>query len=262
MPSDSNARGRVLAAFLFLFVFLVTGGYFLTGLDKLQDRSAARESQAALQGITDPAQIDEALGQNPSNKILRLMSAAVKAAYETRAATEKLSGEIEPPSISKDINFGKVSRGDLEALRRDLKTAEANATSFLPRYVALYKSERDKVKNDARSLHLDKDTLDSLLVGIDMRHAKIIALTSRVLAALADYYRAYDKYVAFLAGEFGSYKVVEGQFIFPIQRTVERYNVAANAMTAAAKRVADLEEERKKLKQPLQEEWAQFVNAK
>jgi hypothetical protein len=83
-----------------------------------------------------------------------------------------------------------------------------------------------------------------------------------VLAALADYYRAYDKYVAFLAGEFGSYKVVEGQFIFPIQRTVERYNVAANAMTAAAKRVADLEEERKKLKQPLQEEWAQFVNAK
>jgi hypothetical protein len=262
MPSDSNARGRVLAAFLFLFVFLAVGGYFLTGLGKLQDQSAARESQAALQGITDPAQIDEALGQHPSNKILRLMSTAIKAANETRVATEKLSREIEPPSISKDINFGKVSRGDLEALRHDLKTAEANAATFLPRYVALNKTERDKVENDARSLHIDKETLDNLLAGIDKRHTKIIALTSRVLSALADYYRAYEKYVAFLAGEFGSYKVIEGQFIFPLQRTVERYNVAANAMTAAAKHIAELEEERKKLKQPLQEEWAQFVNAK
>ncbi len=262
MPSDSNGRGRVLAAFLFLFVFLIAGGYFLTGLDKLQDRSAVRESLMVLRGITDPAQIDDALAQNPSNKILRLMSTAIKAANETRLATEKLSGEIEPPSISKDINFGKVSRGDLDALRHDLKMAEANATTFLPRYVALYKAERDKVRNDALSLHIDKDTLENLLAGIDKRHANSIALTSRVLSALADYYRAYEKYVAFLAGELGSYKVVEGQFIFPLQRTVERYSVAANAMTAAAKRVAEIEEERKKLKAPLQEEWAQFVSAK
>ncbi|HLX17130.1 MAG TPA: hypothetical protein VKS24_18245 [Bradyrhizobium sp.] len=262
MPSDSNGRGRVLAAFLFLFIFLVAGGYFVTGLDKLQDRNTLRESQAALQSITDPAQIDEALRQNPSNKILRLMSMAIKATNETRAATEKLSGEIEPPSVSKAVDFGKASRGDLEALRHDLKAAEANATSFLPRYVALYKAERDKVENDARSLRLDKDTMGNLLAGIDKRHAKTIALTSRVLSALADYYRAYEKYVAFLVGELGSYKVVDGQFIFPLQRTVERYGVAANAMTAAAKRVAELEEERKKLKPPLQEEWAQFVRAK
>ena len=262
MLSDSNARRRVLAAFLFLFVFLATAAYFVAGLGKLHDRTAARESQTALQGITDPAQIDAALAQHPSNKILRLMSMATKAANETRAATDKLSSEVEPASISKDINFGKVSRGDLEALRNDLKTAEANATSFLPRYVALLKAERDKVENYARSLHVEKDTVSTLLAGIDTRHAKFVALTSKVLAARADYYRAYEKYVAFLAGEFGSYKVVDGQFIFPLQRTVDRYNVAANTMATAAKRVAELEEERKALKPPLQEEWAQFVNAK
>jgi hypothetical protein len=262
MLSDSSARRRVLAAFLFLFVCLAAGAYFVAGLSKLQDLTVARESQTALQGITDPAQIDAALAQHPSNRILRLMSMAAKAANETRAATEKLSSDVEPASISKDVNFGKVSRGDLEALRNDLKTAEANATSFLPRYVALIKAERDKVENYALSLHVEKDTVATLLAGIDRRHAKFVALTSKVLAARADYYRAYEKYVAFLVGEFGSYKVVEGQFIFPLQRTVDRYNVVANTMATAAKRVAELEEERRSLKPPLQEEWAQFVNAK
>jgi hypothetical protein len=262
MPSDPNVRRRVLAAFLFLFACLGAGAYFVTALGKLQDGTAARESQTPLQGITDPAQIDAALQQHPSNRILRLMAMATKAANETHAATEKLSGDIEPPSVSKDVNFGKVSRGDLEALRNDLKTAEANATAFLPRYVALFKAERDKVENYARSLHVEKDVILNLLTGIDKRHAKIIALTAAVLSARADYYRAYEKYVAFLASEFGSYKVVDGQFIFPLQRTVDRYNVVANTMTGAAKRVAALEEERKALKQPLQEEWAQFVDGK
>src|SRR5271169_197252 len=260
MPSDPNARSRVLVAFLFLFALLAAGAYFVPELGRLQERSTTRDSQTALQGITNPAQIDEALSQHPSNKILRLMSMATKAANETRAATEKLSGEIEPPSISKDVNFGNVSRGDLEALRSDLKTAEANATAFPPRYVALFKAERDKVESHALSLHIEQDTVNNLLTGIDRRHASTVALVSKMLSARADYYRAYEKYVALLAGEFGSYKVVDGQFIFPLQRTVERYNVAANAMTAAAKHVAELEEERKALRQPLQEEWAQFVN--
>jgi len=250
------------AAFISLFVCLIAGTYFVAELIKLQERTTARENQAALQGISDPAQIDAALGQHPTNKILRLMSMATRAADETRTAAEKLSGEIEPVSIAKDVDFGKASRGDLEALRNDLKAAGTNATAFVPRYVALFKNERDNVENHARSLHVDKDIVSSLLAGLDKRHAKTIELISRQLAARADYYRAYEKYVALLAGEFGSYKVVDGQFVFPLQRTVERYNAAANAMTASAKRIAELEEERKALKQPLQEEWEQFVNAK
>jgi hypothetical protein len=262
MPSDQNARWRMPAAFIFLFVCLGAGAYFVPELIKLQERTTARESQAIMQGINDPAQIDAALGQHPTNKILRLMSMATRAADETRTATEKLSAEIEPPSIAKNVDFGKASRGDLESLRNDLKTAEANATAFMPRYLALFKNERDNVENYARSLHVDKDIVGSLSAGIDKRHAKTLDVISRQLAARADYYRAFDKYIGLLAGEFGSYKVVDGQFIFPLQRTVERYNAAANAMTAAAKRITELEEERKALKEPLQEEWEQFVNAR
>jgi hypothetical protein len=43
---------------------------------------------------------------------------------------------------------------------------------------------------------------------------------------------------------------------------VDRYNVAAQAMTVAAKRVAELEEERKRLLKSQQEGWEQFVSGK
>jgi hypothetical protein len=100
--------------------------------------------------------------------------------------------------------------------------------------------------------------LDSL----DKRHAEIEAFTSRMLAARADFYRAYGNYVAILVGEFGSYNVANGQFVFPFQRTVDRYNAAADAMSVAAKRVAELEEERKNLLKSQQEAWLQFVSGK
>ena len=265
MPSDPNPNTRVRIAFLCLFVFMVVlsvGAYFVADLRKLQDSIAARESQTALQGITDPRQMDEALRQHPSNKFLQMMAMATRAADETGAATEKLSNEVEPPAISKGINLGAASRSDLEALRRDLKTAEANATALMPRYVALLKTERANVEKYALSLHLDKDTISRLLDRLDRRQAEITALISRTSSARADFYRAYENYVAVLVGEFGSYKVVDGQFIFPFQHTVDRYNVAAHAMTAAAKRVAELEEERKRLLKSQQEGWERLVNGK
>jgi hypothetical protein len=244
-----------------MIVFSV-GAYYVADLGRLQERIAARESQAALQGTTDARQIDEALKQHPSNKFLQLIAMATRAADETSAATEKLSNEIEPPAIAKNINLGMASRSDLEALRRDLKTAAANATASMPRYVALLKTERDNVEKYALSLHVEKDTIGRVLDSLDKRHAEIAAFTSRMLPARADFYRAYEDYVAVLVEEFGAYKVVDGQFIFPFQRTVNRYNAAAHAMTAAAKRVADLEEERKNLKKAQQERWQQFVNGK
>jgi hypothetical protein len=267
MPSGSNANARVrtAVAFVFLFVSIIVlsvGAYFVAHLGRLQEGIAAREAQAELQGITDPEQIDEALGRHPSNRFLQLMAMANKAARETRASAEKLSSEIEPPALARNINLGTAGRSDLEALRSVLKTAEANATASLPRYAGLFKAERDKIENYARSLHFEKDTVSSLLEGVDKRHSKAMAFTSRLLAGRADYYRAYGNYVAVLAGEFGSYKVVDGQFIFPFQRTVDRYNAAANAMTAATKRVAELEEERKTLTQSPREEWEPFVNGK
>ncbi len=264
MPSSPNANSRARIVFLFLFFMIVfsVGAYFASDLGKLQDSLAARETQAALQGITEPAQIDEALRQYPSNKILQMMAMAIKAANGTSAATEKLSNELEPPAILKAGNLAALSRSDLESLRRDLKTAEANATTFLPRYVALLKTERDNVEKYALSLHLGKDTVGRLLDNVDKRHADITALTARMLSARADYYRAYENYVAVLVREFGTYKVVNGEFIFAFQHIVDRYNVAANAMTVAAKRVAELEEERQSQLKSQQEKWLQLVNGK
>lgn len=262
MPSDPNSKTRIVVAFLFLVMVFSVGAYYVGDLAKLQDSIAAGERQTALQGVTDPGQIDEALRQHPENKFLQLMAMAAKAANETSAAIEKLSREIEQPAISINSNLGGASRSDLEALRRDLKTAEANATTFMPRYTALLKTERDRVEQYARSLNAGNDTSNKLLANIDKRHAEIAAFSAKMLSARADFYRAYQSYVAVLVAEFGTYKVVNGQIIFPSQRTVDRYNFAANAMTVAAKRVADLEEEKKGLLKAQQERWSQFVTGK
>src|SRR3979411_3291004 len=132
----------------------------------------------------------------------------------------------------------------------------------MPRYIALLKTERDSVEKYALSLHLGKDTTGRLLDNIDKRHAEITAFASRMLLARADFYSAYENYVAVLVGEFGAYKVVNGQFIFPSQHTVGRYNGPARAMTVLSTRVAELEEPRKALLKSPQEGWEKFVNGK
>ncbi len=265
MPSNPNPKARVRIAFALLFVFIIVfsvGAYFVSDLGRLQDGNAARDSRAALQGITTPGQIDEALAQHSSSKFVRLTAIAIKAANETSAAAEKLSNEVEPPAISKIGNLGLAGRSELEALRRDLKTAEANATTFMPRYIALLKAERDAMEKSALSLHAGNETTGRFLDNIDKRHAEFAAFTSRMLRAHAELYRAYGDYVAFLVAESGAYKVVDGQFIFPLQRTVDRYNAAAHAMTAATKRVVELEAERKNLLKSQQEGWVAFAGGK
>jgi hypothetical protein len=262
MSSNAFSSARVRIAFLLLLILLGVGGYFATDLSKFQQRISTEEGLTALQGITNPHQVEDALRQRPSNKILQLMAKATKATDDTRRAIDRLSAEIEPARISKEINFGAASRDDIEAFRRDLKTAEANATAFLPRYAAIFQTERDQVESGARSLHVPKEIADPVLNGLAQRHAKALNAISVLLSARADYYRAYEKYMAFLSSEFGSFKVVSGQFIFPLQRTVERYNAAAQAMTSAARRVTELETDMNKQNQALPEEWIQLTGAK
>ncbi|MFH1344676.1 MAG: hypothetical protein ABIL01_26285 [Pseudomonadota bacterium] len=215
-----------------------------------------------MQGIDSPAQIDAALAQHPQNRFLRLTAMATRTANETSAAAEKLSGEIEPPAIRGIGNLGAASRDELEALRRDLKTAEANATTYLPRYIALMKVERDSVEKFARALPAGNETTNRFLDEIDQRHAEFAALMSRLLSARSELYRAYGDYVAFLVAESGGYRVVDGQFLFTLQRTVDRYNVVARAMTAATQRVVELQEEQKNWLQSQQQRWLKFVGGK
>ena len=260
---DQDAYTRVRLAFLFLFVCVVAlwvGAHFITSLSKVQEIHATRESLAALQGITGTEQIDEALRRHPSNKLLQMIAMATRAANETSAAAERLLNEAETPALSKDVDLGTAGRRDLEALQRDLKAAEASVATFMPRYLAIVKTERDKVETYAVSLHAEKDLVGSFLDGVDKQQAKATALASRMALARADYYRAYESYVAVLIGEFGAYQVVKGQFVFPFQRAADRYNAAAQAMAVATKHIAELEEERKTLMQ-LQQGWEQFVKS-
>ena len=257
-----QTRARI--AFLFLFVVTIAlsvGAYFITHLGTLQESMATRVRQTALQGVTEPKPIDEALRRHPSNKLLQMIAMATRAADETNAAAEKLSDEMAPPALAQRPNLATASRSDLEALRRDLKAAEAKATASMPRCVALLKTERDKLEAYALSLHAEKALVGRFLDGVDKRHAETIALLAKTLSARAEYYRAYESYVAVLAGESGAYEVVAGKFIFPLQRTVDRYNVAAQAMTVAAQRVAELEEERTRLMQSQQQGWEQLVDS-
>jgi len=264
-PTDRKARWRVGIAFFFLFACVVAASYgasLILQLSKLLEDSDAREGQEALQGASDAKGIEEALRAHPQNRFLQFIATATRAADETDAALEKLSNEVAPPLASKNINLANASRDDLEALRRDLKVAEANATTLLPRYATLLKAKRDTMEKTARSLHIENGTVSRFLRSVDRQHAEIMAYTSRMLPARADFYRAYGNYVAMLAAEFGAYKVVNGLFIFPSQATVDRYNAAAQAMNAAAKRVDELEQEKASLAKSQAERWTQFVNGK
>jgi hypothetical protein len=225
---EQKSTWRVRIAFALFFVSLIiisVGVCFVAGLGTFKEMIAASER-------------------------LRLAAMATQAANETSVAIDKLSNEFRPPMFSKDVNSRTTSRTDLEALRKELKTAEARATAFMPRYIALLKTEHERVENYAQSPRADRDAVSRVLDDIDKRHAKITALISTMLLARAEYYRAYENYLGVLVSNFGAYKVVDGEFIFALQSTVDRYNVAAQAMTIAANRVAELEEERKKVLQP------------
>jgi len=262
MSPRPATSARILIAVFSLLVLLTVAISLSIDLGKFQERVSTREGQAALQGISSPSQLESALKQYPSNNLLRLMAKATGAVNDTKGAIDQLSAQIEPAPLSKELNFSSVSRDELESFRRDLKTAETNAQTFLPRYAAIFKAEHDQIKNATVSLRVPKEIAGQLLDGVTQRQAKALNAISLTLSARADYYRAYDKYIAFLSSELGSFKVVAGQFIFPLQRTVERYNVAAQAMASAGKRVGELESDMKKQEQPLPEEWLQLTGVK
>jgi hypothetical protein len=256
-------KTRIRIAFLSLLVFTILlsfGANFISGLRKDQESGLASDPPT-FPNARDP-KTDDASSRRPLNKLSQIIAIASRAADETSAAAEALSSELEPTSVPKDINLGTASRDDLDALRSGLKTAEVNAATFLPRYLTLLKSERDKVESYARSLDVERDFMTRLLAAIDKRHLETATFISQMLMARADFYRDYETYVALLVGEYGTYKVVNGQFIFPIQRTVDRYNIAAHAMAVAANRLAEHEEEKKRLMQLQQEQWRQFVESR
>jgi hypothetical protein len=257
---EKKPPGRL--TLILLGVFFVTcfiGALFLGDLAKLQEPVFAKESQAALRDIDDPAALDKVLQQYSANRILRLVALAKRDAAERDAAARKLFAEAEPAALAKPVDLTAASRADLDALRTSLKAAEGNAAIFKSRFDAMAKAKRDEVEKEVRILSAGSDTLLKFMAVIDAQHADMTAYLARVLAARAERNAAYDKCAALLIKESGSYKITNGQFIFRAQSTADGYNAAAAAMAAAAKRIAELDEEGTALKQAQLRRWKEFV---
>jgi len=211
---------------------------------------------AILKGLRDPSQIDRVVKDNPSNVFLLLMAEIRRASQETGRLIKKLIDEIEPPTLPKELNYAGASRAQLEAYRLDLEAAEANAMAAMSRYVALLESERQEVEVVVRSLNLDDQYIRAALSGIDKRQAQSTDITSKMLSANGEFYRAAGGYVAFLIEQFEHYKVsTNGHFMFSSQSIADRYDVVSRQINDAERRISELEEERKKLAQFQQEEW-------
>ena len=215
MPSDRKAKTRVRIAFLFLFVVMAAfsvGVYYVPDLAKLHQSFAARDGQAATPAVAGSRELDEAQRQQPANKFLRMVAMAAKTANETNAASKNCPLRSSPLLSRRSAFWAWPAGANLETLRRDLKTAEANATTFMPRYSALLKAERDNLEKYALSLGAGKDAVGKFLDNIDKRHAETTALISRLLSARADLYRAYENYVAVLTARIRHLQVRRRSF--------------------------------------------------
>jgi hypothetical protein len=258
---DIRRRPAFVLSLLCVFVIACLGlGYYVGDLSKFQTVNSATESQTALRGVSDPEQLDRLLRQYPSNKMLKMVALANKDSVEIDAAARRLLNDAEPRDFLKLVDLGAYSRGDLDTLRRDVKTAQSNVATVTPRYIALLNDERAKLENDTRSFDVENGTVSEFMTMIDEQHAEMITLASKVLAARAEYYNAYEQCVAVLVREFGIYKVANGQVIFPFQSTADSFNRAVTALDAAAKRIAELEDERTTLKRSQPNKWKTFVD--
>jgi phage FluMu protein gp41 len=259
--ADTRRRPALVLSLLCVIVIACLGfGYYVGDLAKFQTVNPAKESQTALRGVSDPEQLDRLLRQYPSNKTLKMVELANKDSVEIDAAARRLLNDAEPRDFLKPVDLGTYSRSDLDALRRDVKTAQNNAASVTPRYIAQLSDERAKLENDARSLDVENGTVSEFMTMIDEQHAEMITLASKVLAARAEYYNAYEQCVAVLIREFGTYKVKNGQVTFPFQSTADSFNRAVTTLTAAAKRIAELEDERTTLRRSQPNRWQSFVD--
>jgi hypothetical protein len=161
------------------------------------------------------------------------------------------------------MKFESANRAQLEAYHLDLKAAEANAKAAVPRYVALLENEREKVNLVVQSLNIDDRYVRAALGGTDTRLAQRIDITSKMLLANAELYRAIGDYVAILIEQFGQYKVsTKGRFIFSSESIADLHNDASRRINDAINRAAELDKERKQLTQSQQEEWERFASGK
>lgn len=256
-----DRKSKALAIVLVCIIAVVCFGtlYFVGNLARFQAGADIRESQAALRDLKEPEQLDRLLKRYPANGILKLVALADKDSMEIDAAALGLLRETDPGGLSMRVNKGLSSRSDLEALGRELKAAEDNAAGLQSRYDTLIKPVRDGIEHDAATLEGGRDIFVKFMAMIDAQHAEMNALIGKISAARLDYFRAYEKCVALLAQENDVTKGADGLITFRLQAQADSYNQAAAATAAAAKRLTDLETERKALRRSQPGRWKSWV---
>jgi hypothetical protein len=256
-----DRKSRWLAILLGGIIAVVCFGtlYFVGDLARFQQGAVIRENQAQLRDLGDTQQLEQLLKRYPSNRILKLVALASKDSIEIDAAALGLLSEADPGVLSERINKGLSGRGDLQALGRDLKAAKENAAGLQSRYDALIKPVRDGIEHDG-ALEDGASTSATFMAMIDAQHAEMKALIAKISAARLDYFTAYEKCVGLLAGGNGVDRAVNGPITFRLQAQADSYNEAAAATAAAAKRLTDLETERKALKQSRLDRWKRWAS--
>ena len=232
----------------------------ISNASKLIEGIESGNAVAAIRAEQGPHAIEQAVEKNPSNPALRLLGNVNEIAGQTNETVKRVSLEIEPPELSKQIDYSTASRAELQAYYSALKRAEANAKAAWPRYVALYKDERDQIEQMSRSTNISDDVRSSLLKGVDTRQGRFLNLARKMLPAQSELYGAIANYVAIIAAQYGNYNVQpNGQFVFRDQSVVPRFNDAANRLNVAGKKVQELEVERGQLVKYQREGWDRFV---
>jgi len=257
-----DRKSRWLAIGLSCIIAVVCFGtlYFVGDLARFQKGAVIRENQAALRDLKDPEQLEQLLKRYPSNGILKLVTLANKDSVEIDAAALGLLREADPGELSERINKGFSGRGDLQALGRDLKAAEDNAAGLGSRYDILIKAVRDGIEHDAGTLEGGTNNSATFIAMIDAQHAEMKVLIGKISAARLDYFRAYEKCVGLLAGGNGVDRAVNGPITFRLQAQADSYNQAAAVTAAVAKRLTDLETERKALRQSRLDRWKRWAS--
>lgn len=232
---------------------------FLGDLARYQETATVAESQTALRDVGDPAELGRTLRRYPANRILRLIAQASDKSTELETAAHKMLDEAVPDALAKPANLAGSSLGDLGLLRRDIKAAESNIAALAARMEVLVRAKREELLSSARLLGVDSPTLARFMAAVDEQHADLTAHVSKGLAARAMYYGGYEKCIALLIREFGSYRVTNGQFIFRLQPTADSYNAASVAMGAAAKGMSERDDDGARLRQLQLDRWKKFV---
>ena len=98
----SYRRANFLAIFfLCALVIVCLGGlYFAGDLSKFLRAYSVEESRTALRGVDDLEQLSQAMKQNPSNRILKLVALANKDSIEIDAAAQRLMPRLPSPATS------------------------------------------------------------------------------------------------------------------------------------------------------------------